>query len=468
VVESQTGASAGRPRAAKQVIAEAEGLARRLPAAVRLALLLVHLLAYSYALRTGRYVFPDTDRYVQAAYNLAHYGQLYARPLPAGPLAPAQVQELTIRPPGYPLLVLALGAASGQVAWLLLLQNALSYWVLAAVLRGWAAARARPPGVGAWTLALLLTLSFPAQLIYANAVMSEVPLQALLWLGAGLAVRAATTGCASWLAGAGAVLVAAFVLKPVLYPFVGVFALGAAGLAWRYRRAALLALGLLPALAAATYVGWNAQRTGYAQFSSISTINLLHYNAAGVLRQAEGATAENAWTAAVLRRAAAAPTFAARQQQLQAAAWAVLRRYPLRYAGQHLLGMVAFFLDPGRFDLNYFLGPVAVPGLLDALRNGGATGLLGALGRQPPALLALLLLVALANGTRLLLAARYLRQPTQLQAAAGDWLQLDTRAGCLVVLGLLLYLALLTGPLGAARFLVPGYPLLLALALRGL
>ena len=438
----------------------------RLPVAVRLALLLAHLLAGGYALRTGRYVFPDTDRYVQAAYNLGHFGQLYARLLPAGPLAVGQVQELTIRPPGYPLLVLALGAATGQVAGLLLLQNALSYWVLASVLHGWVATRPRPPSRGQWGLALALALSFPAQLIYANAVMSELPLKALLWLGAGLAARAGATGRARWLAGAGAVLVAAFLLKPVLYPFVAVFALGAAGLAWRYRRGALVVLGLLPALAAATYVGWNAQRTGYAQFSSISTINLLHYNAAGVLRQAQGPAAENAWIAGVLHQAAAAPTFATRQRQLQAAAWVVLRRYPLRYASQHLLGTLGFFLDPGRFDLNYFLGPAPVPGLLDAVRSAGVRGLLAALGRQPPALLALLLLVAAANGTRLLLAARSLLQPVKKQFIAADWLLLDTRAGRLVVLGLLLYLALLTGPLGAARFLLPGYPLLLALALR--
>ena len=444
---------------------------RRLPTAVRLVLLLTHLLAYGYALRTGRYVFPDTDRYLQAAYNLGHFGQLYARPLPAGPPVGQAVQELTIRPPGYPLLVLALGAVGGQVAWLLLLQNALSYLVLATVLRGWAATRARPPGGWAWVLALALTLSFPAQLIYASAAMSEVPLQALLVLGAGLAARAWLTGRAGWLAGAGAALVAAFLLKPVMYPFVGVFALAAGGLAWRWRRPALLALGLLPLALAAAYVAWNGQRTGYAQFSSISTINLLHYNAAGVLRQAQGPATENAWTAHVLRRADAQPSFAARQQYLHAAALAVLRRYPLRYAAQHLLGTVIFFLDPGRFDLDRFLNPVPAPGLLDAVRGHGTAGLLAGLRRQPLSLLLTLVVVAGANAARLLLAGRGLLRavsPANPAAAGANWLLLDTRAGRLVALMLVLYLAVLTGPLGAARFLVPGYPLLLALALRGL
>jgi hypothetical protein len=42
------------------------------------------------------------------------------------------------------------------------------------------------------------------------------------------------------------------------------------------------------------------------------------------------------------------------------------------------------------------------------------------------------------------------------------------REGRWVVLGVILYIALLTGPLGAARFMVPVWPLVLGLALVGL
>jgi hypothetical protein len=48
------------------------------------------------------------------------------------------------------------------------------------------------------------------------------------------------------------------------------------------------------------------------------------------------------------------------------------------------------------------------------------------------------------------------------------WLRLALPAGRWIAVGLLAYVALLTGPLGAARFLVPVWPLWLALALRGL
>ena len=437
----------------------------RLPAAVWLALLLAHALACGYALRTGHYTFPDTDRYLQAAQNIAQHGQLYARPWPVSPPTGQAVQEFTIRPPGYPLLVLALGAPLG----ILLLQNALSIGALAVVLRGWAAGRARQPSRGAWAAALLLALSFPAQLIYANALMSEIPLQAVLLLGAGLAARVVRTGRARYAAGLAGALVAAWLLKPVAAPSTVVAALLLGWLAWRQRRPALALLGVLPLLLALGYMGWNWQRTGYFHFSSITDINLLHYNAAGVLRQAEGPAAEDAWLAGALRRANAQPTFASRQRTIEAAAGAVLRRYPLRYAGQHLLGMGTFLLDPGRFDLGVFLGQNHFAGLLDQLRGRGLAGVVAALIRQPPAWLAALLLAALANAGRAGLALRgLLRAGPRAAPAVSDWLALGSRGGRWLAGGLVLYVALLTGPLGAARFVVPVWPLLLALALRGL
>jgi hypothetical protein len=439
----------------------------RLPAAVWLVLALAHALALGHALRTGRYVFPDSDRYVQAAHNLRQHGQLYARAWPGQPPRGQAVQEFTIRPPGYPLLLGALGGLARPPVLLLLFQNGLSVLVLALVLGGWAAARARPPGAAQWAVALALTLSFPAQLIYANALMSEVPLQAVVLLGAGLGVRFWHGGRVRYLAGAAAAVVAAWLLKPVFFPLTVGFLVIIGWRARRWRRPALALLGALPLLLAGAYMAWNGYRTGYVHFSSIADINLLHYNAAGVVRQTQGPAAEDAWVAAVLRRANAQPTFAARQRVIQGEAGAVLRQHPVRYAGQHALGMGTLLLDPGRFDLSTFLGATAAPGLLGELRGGGLAGVGAALGRQPLALLLTLALVALANLLRLALVLRGLAVAPPGERPTG-WLRLASPAGRWLAVGLVAYVALLTGPLGAARFLVPVWPLWLALALRGL
>ena len=90
-----------------------------------------------------------------------------------------------------------------------------------------------------------------------------------------------------------------------------------------------------------------------------------------------------------------------------------------------------------------------------------------ALRRQPLSLLLALAVVALANLLRLVLAVCGLTVAPSGERPAG-WLRLAWPAWRWVAVGLLAYVALLTGPLGAARFLVPVWPLWLALALRGL
>ncbi len=252
--------------------------------------------------------------------------------------------------------------------------------------------------------------------------------------------------------------VLALLLKPVFYPLAVVIA-GAGGLlAWRRRQMVLGLIGLVPILVVGLYMGWNKQRTGYFHFSSIAEINLLHYNAAGVVRQTQGLEAEELWVASILREVNAQPDFATRQHLIQARARAVLWAHPVVYARQHAQGMAIFFLDPGRFDLSEFLR-LKVPGS-GLLAQARAGSLLRALGRLPLGLMTLLSMVLLANVARLMLAVR------------GFWRLRNSgpmlRYGRWLAAGLLLYVALLTGPLGAARFLVPVWPLLFGLALMGL
>ncbi|MBD2721373.1 hypothetical protein [Hymenobacter armeniacus] len=325
------------------------------------------------------------------------------------------------------------------------------------VLLWWA--RWARPSAKEWAMAMVVCLTFPAQLIYANAVMSELLLQTTLLvmlLAALLYIRRSRT---SYAAGVVVALVVALLIKPVFYPLA--FAMGGVGavLAWRRRKPGLAVLGVVPAVVVGLYMGWNEQRTGFFHFSSITDINLLHYNAAGVVRQVQGAEAEEKWVAGVLREANAQRDFASRQRVIQLRAKAVLWAHPVVYARQHALGMATFFVDPGRFDLSQFLqlAPPAGGGLLAQVRNGG---LWRAIAGLPVGLLSWLGLIFLANAGRVWLAWQGFRR---LGRTAPVW-----RYGRWVALALLLYVAGLTGPLGAARFLVPVWPPLLALALAGL
>ena len=427
----------------------------RVPAWVWGVMLVSHLLAFTWAMRTRRWDFPDSGRYRQAAANLRAHGQLYARPWPAAPPQGQAVQEFTIRPLGYPAVVLASGAAEKTPVMLLLVQNLLSLLNLALVVGWWSRRIQLTHWQWGGTLLLLL---YPGQLIYANAVMSEMVLQTVVVTLMGLGIRLIATRRTRYFTGSCVAVVVALLLKPVFCPLAAVMAVVGLGLAWQWRRPWLALVGLGPLLVAGGYMQWNQQRTGYFHFSSITEINLLHYNAAGVIRQVAGGQAENKWVGAVLTEADARPTFAGRQAFIDTQAMAVLYEHPVVYARQHLQGMALCLLDPGRFDISQFLHlkPPVEGGLLTQSRTGG---LMRAVAQLPKALLALLAMAALANLGRLGLAVRGFGR---LKTGGAE-----LRYGRWLAVGLIGYVVVLTGPLGAARFLVPVWPLLLGLALVG-
>ena len=428
----------------------------RVPNWVWVVLVTGHLLALGWALNKSAWDFPDSGRYRQAAQNLQLRGELYARPWPARVPHGQAVQEFTIRPVGYPLVVLGLGTNGPWPVVLLAVQNVLSLLNIGLVLVCWA--QWARPKARSWGVAIAGVLTFPAQFIYANAVMSEMLLQTAVVALVAAGVLFSQNRQKRYFVGVAGATIVALLLKPVFYPLsVGMAGVGML-LAWRQKRVELVLIGLVPLVVVGLYMGWNAQRTGYFHFSSIAEINLLHYNAAGVVRQIQGQQAEERWIAGVLRDANAQPDFATRQQLIQARVGRVLWAHPVLYARQHLQGMITMFLDPGRFDVSQFLGLKSPEGGLLAQARAG--GLIQAVGRLPLRLLGLLGVVLLANMARLALAIRGFWQ----LGSSGPVL----RCGRWVAAGLLLYVALLTGPLGAARFLVPVWPLLFGLALVGL
>jgi len=429
----------------------------QVPVWVWVVLASAHLLAMVWALNKGSWDFPDSGRYLQVAENLRVHSELYARPWPQSRPYGQAVQEFTIRPLGYPIAILALRGYASRPVLLLLAQNLLSLFSIGLVLRWWA--RRAQPDRSKWVVVLIGILTFPAQFIYANAVMSEVILQAVVLAIAGAGILFIGSHKKRYFVAVAGAIVLALLTKPIFYPLAVGFAGVGVLVAWRLKRKNLVLVGIGPLVVVGLYMGWNWQRTGYFHFSSITEINLLHYNAAGVVRRIEGPAAEEQWVANVLRQADAQPSFAARQQVIQDRAGVVLRAHPAVYAWQHLQGMVTLFLDPSRFDISQFMGmaPLAGGGLLAQARSGG---LLSALASLPLGVLGMLGLVLLVNVVRLLLAVRgfLLLKHDAPMLRQGRW----------IAAGLLLYVALLTGPLGAARFLVPVWPLLLGLALVGL
>lgn len=418
----------------------------------RFWVLLLHLLAGGYQLLHQRIYLVDSAEYSYAADNLMASGRLYSGDLDA----PFRPELLTKRPPLYPALLGLMRRLSGSDWGMLALQVLLS--LLNCELAFRLALRFRPQ-MRPWRWLLLLALT-PAQALYAVVLMAEIPLQTallgLLWAYA----EWDRSGRTRWLwLGAGA-LIAAMLLKPVWYLFSLVWLLWAGAGALRRRRFAALPAAALPLLVMAGYIAWNGARTGYPHFSSIQNLSLMQYSAQNLLISLHGqetgtALADSIWFAAKRQ-----PDFAAQERFLQQECTAVIRAHPLRYAALHLKGMANFFLDPGRFDLYTFFGwqrADAPQGLLAAFSQNGYAGIWAYLRQQQPAVLLLLMLILAANAAKLLLTALWAFQPIVPLTIRLFWL------------ALMAYPALLTGPSGASRFLVPtGLLMIAAAAMAGL
>jgi hypothetical protein len=115
------------------------------------------------------------------------------------------------------------------------------------------------------------------------------------------------------------------------------------------------------------------------------------------------------------------------------------------YSWYHAKGCLFFFLDPGRFDLSSFFGMEGKTedGLLHQKNKAGDGGIISKLKQQPILLLLSLGLIFFFNVIKII---------GLLGFAFKKSIALDVK---IIALGIIAYLAFLTGPLGASRFALP-------------
>lgn len=400
----------------------------------------------------------DSDEYLAAAHNLRTEGVLYCGDLSAEPL---RTDYFSKRPPLYPL-VLAFFPPSWGMRPVLVLQFLLLLFNIGLFAGIWKMARARlsfdhpPARMLLWTCGLLW-FSWPAQFIYPGLLMAEIWLQSCLllmvwaWLKAGETQRLKPTLLAQ------GTLILAILCKPVMYLFTIPNFWTSWQMAAAQRRPYRAAWALAPVMAVLLYAGWNLQRTGVFQVSSIQQINLLQYNVYYTLLSVHAEPYASEVVDGIAARADSMQDYRQRVSYLQDTCKAVLGAQAGAYAKLHFRGVFNFFLDPGRFDLYHAFGyddaGVKSSGLLYQFSRGGYSAVWTYLKEQPIGLLGLLGLVLLANAIRLLLFAAFCLHP-----------RIPWRLKVFIA-GLPLYLAILTGPLGASRFLMPVFPLIVVAAL---
>ncbi|MEM6347100.1 MAG: hypothetical protein AAF927_24665 [Bacteroidota bacterium] len=412
-------------------------------------ILSLHLIFWVYQSIDERYYLLDSQEYVKAADNLRQEGTLFSGDLNAEPL---RIDHYTKRPPLYPTLLALCQWGFGHEKYILLLQLFLSLFNLNLVwqigkLMGWK----RKPY---WLLGLLLLL-YPAQVIYANLIMTEILFQTeicLLVYGSMLAYRSRNLKI---FAGLVLLLILAMLTKPIMYLFGLPMLIVWSIWAWQWKKPLILAFGLLPLLFVWGYQEWNESRTGFFHFSSIQNLSLLQYTTYNLLQNTYGPELALHKADSILYASLEITDYGESQRYLQGACFAVINQHKGEYVFFHLKGMFNFFVDPGRFDLYHFFGweTVGGEGLQIAFSRGGYRGVLNYLADQPLARLIFLLLIALANAFKLLCLLVF---PFLKKVSLWDRV---------LIVGMILYIAGLTGVSGASRFAVPLFPLLLVVSM---
>jgi len=130
---------------------------------------------------------------------------------------------------------------------------------------------------------------------------------------------------------------------------------------------------------------------------------------------------------------------------------------PVKYGLFHLKGSVRYFLDPGRFDMvTYFNTQEAdAPGFLQAVNEDGLKGVVRFLKQQGWGLMIILGLLVVFKLVKISGFLLYLLRRNEQQ---------QLKIFLMILVG---YLALVTGPLGASRFLLPVELLIIGGAIKG-
>lgn len=394
----------------------------------------------------GNSLLQDSREYLYAADNLLNHQTLYAWNLNHA----YNPDWLSKRPPLYPLILalFRLLSAGSETLFLLLLytvQNALS---ILSLRMGLQILKATGGKLQPWKIWLYVSLSF-AQFIYANMVMCEIWLQfcitAFVWLFVQRHGQAR-----KWLLAA-LLLTAGTALKPVLMFACLLFPLFYLLLEIKQFKATVFALCLIPALFVAGISAWNQKRSGYFHYSSISGINLLHYNTYSLLMYKYGSRYADSTVDDIKTRARLLKHYAAGQVLIKHECANIIRKHLPVYAYLHIRGMLFCLVDPGKFDLTQFFG---LPHTRNMLYASNQPGLKDKLALYFSGVVGVFL--------GILIHFHLLRLFLLLRFIFSRRFRLVLRAGLLIIP---LYVVFLTGPIGASRFLMPLIPLLMAMCL---
>jgi hypothetical protein len=420
------------------------------------AVALVHGVFFLLALSYKRIYMGDSFEYIYESLNIKQYFFFYSGNA-AMPIVP---EYMTQRQPLYPLLLLGVYAFTINNWIVIVLQNLLSVFNIYYARKIFISIGYKETYDG---LLLLFVIAYPAQFINANTIAPDILLQTftLVYFGNFLALfQKKQIRYAIWMGGA---LIAGFLVKPVLYPFVVVHFLIVIIVAavQRTKMQRHIIIALMPLVAVLLYNYWNLTRTEKFHFTSNQAFNASYYFYP-FISQKEGVDSANRFLQNERKEYASIPEYKDRYDYANERGTALLKQNFFPYMEFHLKNTARIFVEPGKGEMDLFTGKLTYgrlyskeqTGFYATWKNIGWGGMSDYLHNNPS--LFFVVLVFLFNCLRLI---------------GFIWFLLSKRIHWLVrtfISVLVAYFAFAAGPIANTRYFLPVSLIVIGAGVMGL
>jgi hypothetical protein len=352
----------------------------------------IHVAFFLVFLYTGNIYMSDSKEYLTQAFNIKHHLTVYCADL----TQKINLAFYTRRPPFYGFVILVLKSIYDSDYFILAIQNILSivnFFFLLRLLKDFDFAS------GAKRYVYALILFFPSHYIYTNVIMTELLMQSLIFwafYNLYLYLRNGKTGNIVLY---NAFLSLAVLTKPVLVYFWIPNLIFILYLFFKNKKAGVLLSGLLMPAVILGLTLYNYSNTGYFQYSSNKQVSYLDYSATFLLIKTEGQEAGwNKWHE-VHSYVDTISDYPRMTEESERIATEIIMKYKYEFLKYHLTGMVNYFMDPGRYDINYFLNIKETnhTGLLYTFAKSGYKGVFEFMMDKPPYILIYLFVMLIIN-----------------------------------------------------------------------
>jgi hypothetical protein len=310
-------------------------------------LLSFHAIYFIYAITLGNIYTNDSEEYLQSAYNLKTYGEVYSYLI-----VPERTPEYySLRPPLYGIFILTIKYIFNSDFFVILVQNILNIFICILLLFLFKGFDYKIK----IKYTILLTLLFcPTQLIIVNSIGADLLLELLLILSFTFLVYFFRFNNIKFIILYNLMLVLAVLTKPIMVYFWIPNLIFSLYLFSTRRNLVILLSALLLPLSVYTWCVRNENQTGYFHFSSIKTQNILDLNAGAVLTMLKGENEASTNKKDILSKADQKPTYALKSEFIVSESMKIIKHHPLTYAYTHVKGMLNFMFSIGRYDMVIF------------------------------------------------------------------------------------------------------------------